>query len=204
MVIRSFWFRIKKIIESFASRINKTLVRHQIKLEIVKSTGSQIGILFCQNNIRETFPNTCSHRCEICEVCLNNLRNKNTHIKLPTNGRSYPIELQIYLVQAVEFVVSPVLVCHLMWVKQPQNLIKDLQSIFRSLHLLQSWNTLKWLFCSIFGKYVFKRKICFVWKGISLKWTIKGNSLHQQDIKELVNDSLVLNFSLTLFYLLIG
>ena len=187
MVIRSFWFRIKKIIESFASRINKTLVRHQIKLEIVKSTGSQIGILFCQNNIRETFPNTCSHRCEICEVCSNNLRNKNTHIKLPTNGRSYPIELQIYLVQAVEFVVSPVLVCHLIWVKQPQNLIKDLQSIFRSLHLLQSWNTLKFVAWENenltipfnIRRILFKRKIWLVWKGMCSEWVIKGSSQHQ-------------------------
>ena len=51
--------------------------------------------------------------------------------------------IQIYLVQNVEFIVSPVLVCHFMWVKQPQNLIKDLQGMFRSLNLLQSWNTLK-------------------------------------------------------------
>ena len=67
-------------------------MHHKTKFEIVKSTGSSIGSLLFQNSTRETFPNTCFRR---CEVCSNNLRNENTHIKPPTNGRSYPIDTKL-------------------------------------------------------------------------------------------------------------
>ena len=79
----------EKTIERFASRINRTLFHHQIKLDIVKCNGSSIGSLLFQNHIKSIFPQACSRR---CDVCSNDIRNENSHIESPTNGRSYPID----------------------------------------------------------------------------------------------------------------
>ena len=82
----------EKTIERFARRINTTLVHHKIKLEIVKCTGASIGRLLFHNNIKSTFPNVCSRRCEICS---NDIRNDNPQIESPTNGRSYPVDINL-------------------------------------------------------------------------------------------------------------
>jgi len=82
----------EKSIESFASRINRTLAHHKIKLDIVKCNGSSIGKLLFRNNVKSTINSTCSRR---CDVCSNDLRNENTQVESPTNGRSYPIDTNL-------------------------------------------------------------------------------------------------------------
>lgn len=77
----------EKDIETFATRVNKTLTHHKIRLDIVKSTGSSLGNLLFQNNIKGNFSKPCSRR---CDVCSNNVRNDNINVESPTNGRSYP------------------------------------------------------------------------------------------------------------------
>ena len=72
----------EKSIESFASRINRTLAHHKIKLDIVKCNGSSIGKLLFRNNVKSTTNSTCSRR---CDVCSNDLRNENTQVESPTN-----------------------------------------------------------------------------------------------------------------------
>ena len=82
----------EKTLENFASRINKTLIHHKIKLDIVKCNGSSIGKILFQNHIKSNFALACSRR---CDVCSNDLRNENSHIESPTNGRSYPIDTNL-------------------------------------------------------------------------------------------------------------
>ena len=79
----------EKQIEEFARRINTVLLSHKIKLEIIHSTGSTLGNILFQNNIKSITQEICSRR---CDVCSNDLRNQNTSVVSPTNGRSYPID----------------------------------------------------------------------------------------------------------------
>ena len=82
----------EKSIENFASRINRTLAHHKIKLDIVKSNGSSIGKLLFHNNVKSTIHSTCTRR---CDVCSNDLRNENSQVESPTNGRSYPVDINL-------------------------------------------------------------------------------------------------------------
>ena len=82
----------EKDIDYFATRINQTLRHHKVKLDIVKSTGPSIGKLLFHNNVQSHFSKPCSRRCDICS---NEIRNENTHVESPTNGRSYPINARL-------------------------------------------------------------------------------------------------------------
>ena len=83
----------EKQIQSFASRINRTLINHNIKLEIVKSTGSCIGNLLFNNNVKSTVARACGS--PNCNVCLKGLRPDSNEIVSPTNGRSYVVTKNI-------------------------------------------------------------------------------------------------------------
>ena len=82
-----------KQIQSFASRINRTLNNHNIKLEIVMSTGSCIGNLLFNNNVKSAVARACGS--PNCNVCLKGLRPDSDEIVSPTNGRSYVVAKNI-------------------------------------------------------------------------------------------------------------
>ena len=75
-----------KEISSFASRMNRVLVRSGLKVEIVKTTGPSIAkTLFSNNNTRDSVLD-CNH----CIVCDNNARSDTEGtIKSTVTGKSY-------------------------------------------------------------------------------------------------------------------
>lgn len=77
----------EKQIHDFTARINRSLQNHNIKVEIVKSTGSSIGKLLFNNNVKSHVPHVCNN----CDVCSKNLRGDPGEVISPTNGRSYPL-----------------------------------------------------------------------------------------------------------------
>lgn len=83
----------EKQIQSFTSRINRTLLNHNIKLEIVKSTGSCIGNLLFNNNAKSVVSRVCDS--PNCDVCLKELRPDSNEVVSPTNGRSYMVTKNI-------------------------------------------------------------------------------------------------------------
>ena len=83
----------EKQIQNFASRINRSLQNHNIKLEIVKSTGSSISKLLFNNNVKSVIPRVCSST--NCDVCLKNLRPDSKEIISPINGRSYAVNTNL-------------------------------------------------------------------------------------------------------------
>ena len=82
-----------KQIQEFAGRINGSLQNHNIKLEIVKSTGSCVGNLLFNNNVKSLITHVCS--ASNCNVCSKRLRADSDTVISPTNGRSYPINLNL-------------------------------------------------------------------------------------------------------------
>jgi hypothetical protein len=75
-------------IKNFACRINRYLDPHDIKLDLVKSTGSSISNLLFNNNVKSEV----SHRCSSsCTVCTKGLRGDNEQVVSPINGRSYSL-----------------------------------------------------------------------------------------------------------------
>ena len=82
----------RQIIE-FAKKLNSTLFDQGIKVEIVKSTGSSIGQLLFNNNIKSEISFTCS--ISNCSICINGLRPDDHFAISPTNGRKYSISPNI-------------------------------------------------------------------------------------------------------------
>ena len=62
----------EKLISDFTNRLNNTLNNHQIKIEVVKSTGSRLGQLLFNNKEKYEISRTCSS--SNCSICSNNLR----------------------------------------------------------------------------------------------------------------------------------
>ena len=56
----------EKQISDFTGRINRYLDFHGIKLELVNSTGSSIGKLLFNNNVRSGGPHKCNSFCVVC------------------------------------------------------------------------------------------------------------------------------------------
>ncbi len=79
----------EKQIQNFTSRINRSLQNHNIKLEIVRSTGSSIGKLLFNNNAKSMNSHDCNSK--NCDVCVNNLQTDSSEIVSPINGRVYPV-----------------------------------------------------------------------------------------------------------------
>ena len=77
----------EKQIWDFTSRINRSLKNHNIKLEIVRSTGSGIGNLLFNNNEKSVIQHVCN--LQNCNVCSKRLRPESNEVISPTNGRSY-------------------------------------------------------------------------------------------------------------------
>ena len=90
-------------IERFAQRINRILSHHKIKLEIVKCTGSTLGNLLFQNNVKSSVEHSCTNR---CDVCSNDLRNDNMFVESPTNGRSYPVNPNLNCIDSGIYCIS--------------------------------------------------------------------------------------------------
>ena len=67
----------EKEISNFTSNINELLKNHKIKLEIVKSTGSNIGRLLFNN--REKFN---AHECNVgnCYICANEIKDPGSQV----------------------------------------------------------------------------------------------------------------------------
>ena len=83
----------EKQITEFVRNLNSILFDHGIKLEIVKSTGSSIGQLLFNNNIKSEVSFTCSN--SHCSICKNSLRPDEHFAISPTNGRKYSISPNI-------------------------------------------------------------------------------------------------------------
>ena len=79
----------EKQIRSFTNRINRSLHRYNIKLEIVKSTGPSISKLLFSNNTNKSLHSnqTCN---DSCAICTKQLR-IDSNVTSPTNGRTYSI-----------------------------------------------------------------------------------------------------------------
>ena len=75
-------------IRNFVSRINQYLDSHNIKLDLVKSTGSSISNLLFNNNVKFDAPHQCSSS---CVVCSKGLRGDTEQVVSPSNGRSYSL-----------------------------------------------------------------------------------------------------------------
>ena len=78
----------EKQIQNFTGRMNRTLQNHNIRLELVKSTGASIAKMLFNNNVK--YHN--QHSCNNCDVCSKNLRGDVGEVLSPTNGRSYPLD----------------------------------------------------------------------------------------------------------------
>ena len=74
--------------QKFTGRINRSLQNHNIKIELVKSTGASIAKMLFNNNVK------CrrEHACINCDVCSKNLRGDSEEVISPTNGRSYSLD----------------------------------------------------------------------------------------------------------------
>ena len=79
----------ERSILDFAKRMNRSLLDHNIKLDIVRSTGSSIAKLLFNNNVKSMG----SHDCDSpnCVVCSHNSRTDSDEIVSPISGRVYPI-----------------------------------------------------------------------------------------------------------------
>ena len=82
----------EKQIHGFTTRMNRWLQNHNIKLEIVRSTGSSIGKLLFHNNVKCILNN---YDCNNCNVCSNGLRGNSEEVISSTNGRNYPLNKQL-------------------------------------------------------------------------------------------------------------
>ena len=80
----------EKCIHQFTSKLNYTLKNDGIKLEIVKSTGSCIGQLLFNNNVKSMVPHICVSG--YCAICTYNLRPGTNEVISPTTGRKYHID----------------------------------------------------------------------------------------------------------------
>ena len=79
----------EKRITDFARRINAYLKNKNIKIEIIKSTGSSLSKLIFNNNVKPSTPKVCT--LQNCTICSNSLRPDADSIVSPTNGRIYKL-----------------------------------------------------------------------------------------------------------------
>ena len=180
----------EKIIERFACRINKTFIRHKIKLEIVRCTGSSIGSLLFQNNIRTTLQHTCSRR---YDVCSNDLRNNNMFIESPTNGRSYPIDFNLNCIDSGIYGIS--CSCLSLYVGKTttqfsQHFKEHFQKSKTSAVLEHSnhvvWVNWKLIFQYNTWKAFIQEEIYLIWKGVPVEWTFKGCTEYSENFEKLI------------------
>ena len=80
----------EKQIQQFTGRLNGSLKNHNIKLELVKSTGSCIGQLLFNNNEKPAVSRECNS--SNCSICSLNLRPDSNEVISPTTGRKYHID----------------------------------------------------------------------------------------------------------------
>ena len=78
----------EKQIQNFTGRINRSLQNHNIKIELVKSTGASFAKMLFNNNVKCRS----EHACINCDVCSKNLRGDSEEVISPTNGRSYSLD----------------------------------------------------------------------------------------------------------------
>ena len=78
----------EKQIRNFTSRINRYLDSHDIKLDLVKSTGSSLSNLLFNNNVKFEVSHQCSSS---CAVCAKGLLGDSEQVVSPINGRSYSL-----------------------------------------------------------------------------------------------------------------
>ena len=78
----------EKQIHNFTGRINASMQNHNIKLELVKCTGTSIAKMLFNNNVKSHIPYSCNN----CDVCSKNLRGDAGEVISPTNGRIYPLD----------------------------------------------------------------------------------------------------------------
>ena len=80
----------EKQIHDFVTRMNSHLHNHNIKLELVKSTGSCLGNLLFNNNVKAEVLDGCS--IPNCNVCSKGLRGDCSEVVSPVSGRSYALD----------------------------------------------------------------------------------------------------------------
>ena len=93
----------EKQIKDFTGRINRYLDSHNIRIELVNSTGSSIGKLLFNNNVRSEVPHKCN---SFCVVCNKGLRGDSEQAVSPINGRSYRLNQNLNCMDGGIYAIS--------------------------------------------------------------------------------------------------
>ena len=93
----------EKQISDFTVRTNRYLDSHGIKLELVNSTGSSIGKLLFNNNVRSEVTHKCN---SFCVVCTKGLRGDSEQVVSPINGRDYRLNKNLSCVDGGIYAIS--------------------------------------------------------------------------------------------------
>ena len=80
-------------ISNFVKRLNTTLSKDHIKIEVIKSTGACLGQLLFNNKEKYDIPRRCSSA--NCNICLKNLRPESKEVVCKLNGRKYHIDINL-------------------------------------------------------------------------------------------------------------